>query len=329
MSVPVLVVGGAGYIGAHTCKALAAVGFTPVTFDNLELGHASFVRWGPLIEGDIRDRRAVEAALRSSQAKAVIHFAALALVGESVTNPAAYYDNNVGGTLSLLNAMRDSGVDQLVFSSTCAVYGQPERDLIDEGTPTSPINPYGRSKLVCEGMITDFQRAHCLRAVRLRYFNASGADAEGEVGELRDPETHLIPRALMALQGHISDFEVFGSDFPTPDGTAIRDYIHVTDLAQAHVLALRKLLGGFEGDVYNLGVGHGYSVGEVLAAIRRVTGRNLPAPAGARRPGDPARLVAMTIKARDGLGFAPVVSGLETIVSSAWRWHQQAHPARA
>jgi UDP-glucose-4-epimerase GalE len=324
----ILVAGGAGYIGSHACKALSRAGFVPVTFDNLSLGHREFVKWGPLVQGDIRDGAAVQAAIARFDVAAVMHFAAFAAVGESHADPAKYYNNNVVGTLSLLEAMRAAGCDRLVFSSTCAVYGEPERLPISEDTPENPVNPYGFSKLVCERMLADFGRAYGLAFIALRYFNASGADLEGDVGELRDPETHLIPRAMMALQGYVDDFSVFGSDFPTPDGTAIRDYIHVSDLADAHVLALNRLLDGGEGGVFNLGVGQGYSVGDVLRVIGKVTGRPLPAPKGPRRAGDPAQLVADASLARRVLGFNPTRSDLEAIVSSAWRWHGAAHPAK-
>lgn len=329
MAEKILVVGGAGYIGAHTCKALKTAGYTPVVYDNLCLGHRDFVRWGPLVEGDIRDSDAVKAAIEAHDCKAVMHFAAFAYVGESVTDPAKYYENNVIGTLGLLDGMRKAGCDKLVFSSTCAVYGEPGTLPITENTLPAPVNPYGRSKLMCESILTDYAHAYDINFTALRYFNASGDDADSEIGELREVETHLIPRALMALQGYIDDFQVFGSDFPTPDGTAIRDYIHVSDLADAHVAALGRLLKGAKGGaIYNLGIGHGYSVGDVLAMIADVTGQSLPAPRGDRRPGDPAQLVADAAKARAELGFAPRHSDLRNIIETAWRWHQHAHPKR-
>ena len=243
MTRSVLVAGGAGYVGAHTCKSLARAGFLPVVLDNLSTGHREFVRWGPLVQADLRDTATVADTIRRHACVAVLHFAAFAYVGESVSDPAKYYDNNVAGTLSLLAGMRTAGCDALVFSSTCAVYGQPAQVPIVEVTPPDPINPYGASKLMVERILSDFRPAYGLRSVALRYFNACGADPDNEIGELRDPETHLIPRAMMALQGHIDDFAVFGTDFDTPDGTAIRDYVHVADLADAHVARAATIAG--------------------------------------------------------------------------------------
>lgn len=324
----ILVTGGAGYIGSHTCKALSAAGFTPVAYDNLSLGHEEFVKFGPLVVGDTRDPAQVGAAIKAHDAKAVIHFAALSSVGESVAEPAKYYGNNVGGLLGLLEGMRLADCDTIVFSSTAAVYGEAKVSPILETAPTVPVNAYGRSKLMCEHILNDCRTAYGLKAIALRYFNASGADPETEIGEFRDAETHLIPRAMMALQGYIDDFQVFGSDFPTPDGTAIRDYIHVCDLADAHVLALKRLLDGGSGGSFNLGTGQGYSVGEVLAEVARETGRPMDTPKGARRPGDPIQLVADASSARETLGFDPTRSELKTIVETAWAWHQRAHPLR-
>ncbi|HOV04527.1 MAG TPA: UDP-glucose 4-epimerase GalE [Kaistiaceae bacterium] len=323
MTDAVLVVGGAGYIGSHTCKALKEAGFLPVVYDNLSTGHADFVRWGPLVEGDIRDRAALTAALAESGAGAVLHFAACAEVGESVIDPEKYYDNNVAGTLSLLGAMRAAGVGRIVFSGTCSVYGNVERVPIAETAPIAPINPYARTKRMIEQALADFGAAYGTRSVTLRYFNAAGADPAGEIGERHEPESHLIPRAMLALLGKIDDFAVFGSDFPTPDGTAIRDYVHVTDLAAAHVAALRLLVGGHAGGIFNLGSGTGSSVRAVLAAIEAEAGRELPAITGPRRAGDPAALVADPALARKILGFDPVHSGIETIVRTAWAWHRK------
>jgi UDP-arabinose 4-epimerase len=323
----VLVTGGAGYIGAHACKALAKAGYLPVVYDDLSLGHAAHIKWGPHVQGDIRDRGAIETALKAHGAIAVIHFAALSAVGESMAEPARYYDTNVRGTMALLDAMVAAGVPHLVFSSTAAVYGEPDKLPISEESRLEPVNPYGRTKLICERMAADYA-VHGIKAVALRYFNASGADPETEIGEKRANETHLIPRAMMALQGYIHDFQVFGSDFPTPDGTAIRDYIHVTDLAEGHVLALRHLQSGGAPGAFNLGVGHGYSVLEILTAVAAASGRDMPAPKGARRAGDPNILVADPSRARQTLGFTPTHSDLKTIAETAWKWHRIAHPAR-
>ena len=328
MTRAVLVAGGAGYVGAHTCKSLARAGFLPVVLDNLSTGHREFVRWGPLVQADLRDTATVSDAIRRHACVAVLHFAAFAYVGESVSDPAKYYDNNVAGTLSLLAGMRAAGCEALVFSSTCAVYGQPTQVPIMEDTPPDPINPYGASKLMVERILSDFRPAYGLRSIALRYFNACGADPDNEIGELRDPETHLIPRAMMALQGHIDDFAVFGKDFETPDGTAIRDYVHVADLADAHVAALEQLLGESPGGVFNLGSGRGYSVKEVLQAIELETGERLPSVTGPRRPGDPAVLIADPARARRALGFDPMHSDLPTIIKTAWAWHRRAHPRR-
>lgn len=328
MSETVIVTGGAGYIGSHTCKALKKAGFLPVAFDNLSTGRAEFAKWGPLVEADIRNAGAVARAIVDHKAVAVVHFAAASLVAESMVDPAKYYDMNVRGTLGLLDGMRAAECDTLVLSSTAAVYGQPDTVPIGEEIPLNPVNPYGRSKLMCEAIVADFAQAYGLKFAALRYFNAAGDDPDGDVGENRALETHLIPRALMALQGYVHDFQVFGSDFDTPDGTAIRDYIHVSDLAQGHVLALAHIRGGGEGGVFNLGTGRGYSVGEVLSTINDITGRTLPAPRGDRRAGDPPALVADAAKAKALLGFAPALSDLETIVRTAWHWHQSAHPLR-
>ena len=325
MKSTVLVTGGAGYVGSHTCKALSDAGYRPVVFDNFSTGHRGFVRWGDLIEGDIHDSAAVAAAIRYHGVSAVLHFAACAYVRESILDPGKYYDNNVAGTLSLLRGMQMTGCDKIVFSSTCAVYGQPETLPITETTPILPVNPYGASKAMVERMLADYATAYGLRPISLRYFNACGADEDQALGELRDPETHLIPRALMAVQGHISDFHVFGTDFATPDGTAIRDYVHVADLADAHLSALELLLGGHRGGTFNLGAGKGHSVREVLAMIHQVTGHEL-AVRGTRMTGEPAALVADTGVARRMLGFQPTRSDLGTIVRTAWAWHQMAHP---
>jgi UDP-arabinose 4-epimerase len=316
---PVLVVGGAGYIGSHTCKALRAAGYTPITYDNLCDGHAHAVKWGPLEVGELADRSRVDKVLRKHKPIAVIHFAAFAAVGESVREPARYYGNNLTATLVLLDALRAASIDMLVFSSTCAVYGTPESVRIAETTPRAPINPYGRSKLMVEQVMEDYGHAYGLKWTALRYFNAAGADPDGEIGEEHDPETHLVPRALMAIAGRIGHLEIFGDDFATRDGTCIRDYIHVCDLAQAHIAALERLMAGGEPGAFNLGTGHGYSVREVIAAVERVTGQRVPLTVGPRRAGDPPALIADPALARAALKFEPKHSDIDTIVATAWR----------
>lgn len=321
----VLVTGGAGYIGAHACKALAAAGHRPVAFDNLSYGHREAVRWGALEVGDIANRARLDAVFDAHHIEAVMHFAAFAYVGESVTDPGKYYRNNVAGTLTLLECLRDRGVRSMVFSSSCATYGVPETMPIREDAPQRPINPYGMSKLMSEAMIKDFAAAHGVTAALLRYFNAAGADPDGEIGEEHDPETHLIPLALDAVAGR-GELTVFGEDYPTPDGTCVRDYIHVTDLAEAHVAALDRLVGGNGSIALNLGTGQGVSIRDVLAAVERITGQPVPHRVGPRRPGDPPVLVADAALAREQLGWAARMSDLETLVGTAWRWHQrQAH----
>jgi UDP-glucose-4-epimerase GalE len=324
----VLVVGGAGYVGAHTCKALSRAGYTPLVFDNLSTGHKDFVKWGPFVQGDIRDARAVLDVIRSHNVEVVLHFAASAYVGESITDPQKYYENNVAGTLSLLRGMLEAECSKLVFSSSCAIYGEPNDLPIREVTPQNPVNPYGASKMMVERILSDYARARALDCIALRYFNASGADPEGELGELRDPETHLIPRAMMALQGHISDFTIHGCDYETPDGTPIRDYVHVSDLADAHLAALRRLLAGHPGGAFNLGTGRGYSVKAVLDAIAKETGESLAVVKGSRRLGDPAVLVADASLARSELDLEPSLSDLTTIIRTAWAWHCRAHPKK-
>ncbi|WP_295393326.1 UDP-glucose 4-epimerase GalE [uncultured Thiodictyon sp.] len=323
----ILVTGGAGYIGSHACKALAHAGFTPVSYDNLVYGHRWAVRWGPLEEGDIGDRARLDAVIAQYRPAAVMHFAAYAYVGESVLNPGKYYRNNVVGSLTLLEAMRDHGIGQLVFSSTCATYGEPQRVPIDEGHVQRPINPYGASKLMIERMLGDFATAHGLNWIALRYFNAAGADPDAEIGERHDPETHLIPLVLDAAAGIRPSITVYGDDYDTPDGTCIRDYIHVSDLSDAHVLALRSLQSGGPSVAYNLGNGQGFSVREVIAHAGEITGRDIPVVLGPRRPGDPPRLVADASQAQEVLGWQPRYPSLDEIIASAWRWHQWHAPA--
>ena len=317
----VLVTGGAGYIGSHACKALALAGFTPVVYDDLSAGHREVVRWGPLEEGCLHDSERLAGVMRRYQTAAVLHFAAVTAVGESVTAPGKYYRANVGGSISLLAAMRAAGVDVIVFSSTCAIYGTPARQPIDESLPQAPVNPYGWSKAMVERMIVDEGSARGLRWAALRYFNACGADPEGETGEDHEPELHLIPRALMAAAGRLPHLDLFGTDYATPDGTCVRDYIHVSDLATAHVAALRRLLGGGASLAVNLGVGRGFSVREVLSAVEAITGRPVPLRIGPRRDGDAPVLVAEPGFAARSLGFEPRFRELSPMIETARAWH--------
>lgn len=322
MSKTVLVTGGAGYVGSHCAKAFAQAGWRIVTFDNLSRGHRDLVKWGPLIEGDLLDRAALDDAFETEKPDAVAHFAALAYVGESMQSPDTYYRNNVLGTMTLLDAMRAARVGQLVFSSSCATYGI-SNDLITETTPQQPINPYGETKLICEKMIRDYGAAYDLRSVMLRYFNAAGCDPEGDTGERHNPEPHVIPRAIRGAIDGTFTFKIFGGDYDTPDGTCVRDYVHVSDLADAHARALDYLAKGGETDVFNLGTGRGYSVKELANAVSKVAGREVPQIIADRRPGDPPRLVASADKARDILGWQPQYSDLETILKTAWAWFQK------
>jgi UDP-arabinose 4-epimerase len=317
----VLVTGGAGYIGSHACKALAQAGYTPVTLDNLVNGHRSAVRWGPFVRGELADEPLVRRVLREHRIQAVMHFAGFGYVGESMQAPGKYFSNNVCGTIALLNAMRAENAKCLVFSSTCATYGIPQVVPIDEDHPQLPVNPYGESKLFVERALGWFHAAHGLRYATLRYFNAAGADADLDTGEDHEPETHLIPLAIDAALGSRPPVSIFGTDYDTPDGTAIRDYIHVTDLAAAHVLALRRLLSGAASMQVNLGTGCGHSVREVIRAIEEVSGRQVPVREAPRRPGDPPVLVAACGRASRLLGWTPVHSDLANIVATAWRWH--------
>lgn len=318
----IIVFGGAGYIGSHTCKELKANGFDPITFDNLSEGHAKFVQWGDLIEGDICDPAAVSAAIERVKPVAAIHFAAHAYVGHSVTDPAKYYANNVVGSLNVVQALCAAGNIPIVFSSTCAIYGSPAVTTIAEDVPKAPINPYGRTKLMVEQILQDFSTAYGLKSVALRYFNAAGDDAALETGEAHREETHLIPRAILAGLGKIHDFCVFGSDYDTPDGSAVRDYIHVTDLARAHVAACRYLLDGGATEQLNVGVGRGYSVFEIIEAVERHLEGPVPHTIEARRAGDPPTLIADAAKIREMMGFEAVHSDLDSIVSSAVAWHR-------
>jgi UDP-arabinose 4-epimerase len=318
----VLVTGGAGYIGSHTCKALAAAGYTPVAFDNLGSGHRGAVRWGPFEEADLSDRIHIENILRTYKIDAVIHFAAYAYVGESMGAPGKYFRNNVVNTLNLLEAMETVGVKRLVFSSTCATYGVPTAEKIAEDHPQRPVNPYGESKLFIEKALHWYGVAHRFQWMALRYFNAAGADPEGEIGEHHDPETHLIPNAIFTALGRRPTLQIMGTDYPTHDGTAIRDYIHVTDLADAHVRALRYLEAGGAPTALNLGTGTGYTVWEVVDMVQRISGAKINVTREARREGDPPMLLAAPGRARQLLGWNPQWSKLETIVQTALNWHK-------
>jgi UDP-arabinose 4-epimerase len=321
-TLPVLVTGGAGYIGSHTCKALAAGGFFPVSIDNLVYGHEWAAKWGPLIKGDINDRDLLEHVFRTYRPVAVLHFAAFAYVGESVNSPDKYYRNNVVGTLTLLDAMLGHRCNNLIFSSTCATYGNPLTLPITEDHEQRPINPYGWSKLMIEQIMRDYERAYNLRHVSLRYFNAAGADPDGEIGEDHDPETHLIPLAIQAALGERPYLEIYGTDYPTGDGTAVRDYIHVSDLALVHVLALEHLLSGKKSVFLNVGTGHGYSVREVIKAVASATKCEVPMRESPRRAGDPPVLVAKSARAFASFGWQPRFTDINATVQTAVRWHR-------
>jgi UDP-glucose-4-epimerase GalE len=316
----VLVTGGAGYIGSHACKALVSRGYQPVVFDNLGAGHRAAVRYGDLVEGDILDTAAVREAIRRYGIQAVMHFAAFLDVGESVRAPARYYRNNVAGALSVLEAMAAESLTLFVFSSTCATYGEPIETPIAETHPQRPINSYGETKLAVERALPHFERAHGVRSMALRYFNAAGADPDGELGEDHDPEIHLIPRAIDAAHGG-PHLEVFGDDYPTPDGTCLRDYIHVTDLADAHLRALGWLQAGGASGSYNAGTERPSSVKDVIGAVERATGLPVTRRSAPRRAGDPAVLYASAARIRHDLGWVPQRPDLDTIVADAWRWH--------
>ena len=324
----ILVTGGAGYIGSHTVLALREKGCKVLVLDNLEYGHQDLVENVldvELIVGDINDYELLCNTFKSNNISAVIHFAAYAYVGESCSNPGKYYRNNVVGTLTLLEAMRDSGVNRIVFSSTCATYGEPSQVPIVESEPQNPINPYGVTKLTVEKMLKDFDAAHNIKSVIFRYFNAAGSDPQGRLGEDHSPETHLIPLVLQTALGHRKAISIFGTDYPTPDGTCIRDYIHVTDLAEAHVLGLAYLFEKDSSNVFNLGNGSGFSVKEVIETARKVTGQEIAAIEEDRRAGDPPILVGSSEKAQKLLGWKPSYSDLTQIIEHAWKWHQSRH----
>jgi UDP-arabinose 4-epimerase len=317
----ILVTGGAGYIGSHACKALAAAGYTPVTYDNFSRGFSHAVKWGPLETGDLLDRARLEAVIERHRPEAVMHFAALTYVGESSADPALYYRNNLVGTLTLLEAMRAQGLDKLVFSSSCTIYGIPASTSISEDAPQSPISPYGASKLFVEQVLGDYAAAYGLRAVAMRYFNAAGADPDGEIGEDHDPETHLIPLVLDAAASG-RPLTLNGIDYDTPDGSCIRDYVHVTDLAAAHVLACKWLDREPGVTAYNLGTGVGLSNLQIIEAARRRTNLNIDVVVGPRRAGDPPVLTADPTRANRELGWTPNFSSVEDIIDTAWRWRQ-------
>lgn len=324
----ILVTGGAGYIGSHAVLSLLNAGFQVIVLDNLVYGHAELVESVlkvPLIVGDTCDRKLLDNLFGQHQIAAVMHFAAYAYVGESVTDPGKYYQNNLVGTLTLLDAMRAAGIDQFVFSSTCATYGVPTQIPIPEDHPQAPINPYGASKLMVERILLDYSYAYNFRSVFFRYFNAAGADPQGRLGEDHQPETHLIPLVLMTALGHRESISVYGSDYPTPDGTCIRDYIHVSDLADAHVLGIDYLRQGGATTVFNLGNGNGFSVKQVIETAERITGQSIPINFADRREGDPPALIGSSSKARDVLGWNPQYPDLEAILTHAWKWHQQRH----
>ncbi len=317
----VLVTGGAGYIGSHTAKLLATSGHVPIVFDDLSQGHDWAVKWGPIERGSLSDQERLREVLARHPVDAVIHFAANALVGESMSNPTKYFRNNTVGTLNLLDAMHAAGVDRIVFSSTCATYGNPVRVPIDEGHPQAPVNPYGESKLMVEKILRWYGECYGLRWMALRYFNAAGADPDGEIGEDHDPESHLIPLVIGAAMGTRPPVKIFGTDYDTPDGTAIRDYVHVMDLAEAHLRALQRLDEGTPSQAVNLGTGQGQSVRAVVTTVSHTAGKAVPAVESPRRAGDPATLVADPTRARDVLGWTCRYPDLDVIVEHAWRWH--------
>ena len=318
----ILITGGAGYIGSHTAKLLFSKGYNVIVLDNLCRGHIELVKWGEFINGDLENINLIKNVLCENQIKAVIHFAAFAYIGESVEKPGMYYQNNLSNTINLLNAMVDVKVNKIVFSSTCAVYGMPTKLPIPENHVQSPINPYGNSKLMIERALKDFDMAYDIKSISLRYFNAAGADLDGEIGELHNPETHLIPNALRVALEMEEYFKVFGIDYDTKDGTCIRDYIHVNDLAVAHLKSLESLLDNKESNFYNLGTGKGYSVKDILMTVEKVTGKYVKHVGINRRAGDPPVLIADYSKAKNELDWIPQHSDLETIIESAWNWHK-------
>lgn len=324
MSQPqILVTGGAGYIGSHTCKALAQAGYTPVVVDNLKSGKKEFVKWGPLYVGDIEDTAFLKNVFSKHKFEAVVHFASLINVGESVQNPMLYYSRNIIPSIRLLETMREFQVRKMIFSSTCAVYGSPKEIPISEAAPQNPLNPYGKTKWTVEGLLSDLAAAGDLSTVSLRYFNACGADTDGEIGEAHDPETHLIPLAIRAAFDASYTLSVNGTTYPTPDGTCVRDYIHVNDLAHAHVLALKSLTTDIKYEAYNLGSSKGYSIFEIIKEIEKVSGRKVKHVLNAPRAGDPPILIANSSKIQSQLKWTPKYSDLETIIKTAIDWHKR------
>jgi len=322
----ILVTGGAGFVGSHTCKALARAGYFPITFDSLERGHDWAVKWGPLERGDLREEGDLRKVFEAWRPWAVMHFAAYAYIGESTIEPIKYYDTNIGGTAKLLKACAAFECKNIVFSSSCATYGIPARLPLTESDAQQPINPYGYTKVVVERMLRDVEAAHGIRRVALRYFNAAGADPDGELGELHEPETHLIPLVLLAAMGRRPSIKIYGDDYPTADGTCIRDYVHVSDLANAHVAAIDWLAAGKESDSFNLGNGRGFSVAEVVAASERITGLAIRAEMCSRRPGDPPILISDSTKAQQLLGWTPNFPTLDQQIAHAWRWFRDELP---
>jgi len=319
----ILVVGGAGYVGSHTNKLLNNKGYQTIVFDNLSCGHREFVKWGEFILGDLSNREQIRDSFKKYQIEAVMHFSAYASVEESITHPSKYYNNNVINTISLLDIMREFGTNFLIFSSSCAIYGEPKEIPIKETHPKNPINPYGKSKFLIEEILKDYDKAYGLKYISLRYFNAAGADPEGEIGEKHNPETHLIPRTIFAALGEKENIKIFGTDYPTKDKTCIRDYIHVTDLADAHIKALEYLKKNQKSDIFNLGNGSGYSVKEVIETVKKVSKKDFKIVEAERREGDPPVLIADSQKAKEVLGWDTQYPDIGTIVNTAWEWHSK------
>ena len=319
----ILVTGGAGYIGSYACKVLSKAGYKPVVYDNLVKGHKWAVKWGPLEEGDLSDKDRLNQVIKQYQPESIMHFAAYAYVGESMLNPGKYFQNNVSGTLALLESMRNHNINKIIFSSSCTIYGVPETDLIQEDHKQSPISPYGASKLMVEDILKYYDMAHGIRSISFRYFNAAGADPDGEIGEDHNPETHLIPLVLDVALGRRPNIEIFGTDYETPDGTCIRDYIHIADLVEAHLLGLKHLEDGCATKFYNLGNGQGFSVREIIDTASCVTNTKIPFVSSKRRSGDPPVLVGDGHLAMDELGWKPQYPELETQIAHAWNWHKK------